>query len=210
MPVSSSNEDVASLPTLLFRNDNIAIEPNHAIAPSLAQRMLNYTVACFVLLVLLIPFGIIAVLIKSDSPGPVFLRQPRIGYRNQLFYIWKFRSMYADQGDLAGARLTERDDPRVTLVGYWLRESSLDELPQVFNILAGEMALVGRRPHPLQAKAGNMLYAEAVPNYHLRHRVLPGISGAQVNGWRGETITAHQIVHRVRHDLEYIERQSVV
>ncbi len=211
MSLSSSNEDVVPSDTLLLINDSVEIEPpDHAIAPSIGQRMLNYTAASFVLLVLLIPFGIIAILIKFDSPGPVFFRQPRIGYRNQVFYIWKFRTMYADRSDLAGARLTERNDPRVTRVGEWLREWSLDELPQVFNILAGEMALVGPRPHPLEAKAGNMLYAQAVPGYHRRHRVLPGISGwAQVNGWRGETITAHQIEQRVRHDLDYIARQSL-
>jgi lipopolysaccharide/colanic/teichoic acid biosynthesis glycosyltransferase len=211
MSLSSSNEDGLTSDTLLFVNHDVAIEqPDIAIAPSIGQHMLNYTVACFVLLVLLIPFAIFAILIKFDSPGPVFFRQPRIGYRNQVFYIWKFRSMYADRSDLAGARLTERNDPRITRVGAWLREWSLDELPQVFNVFAGEMALVGPRPHALEAKAGNMLYAQAVPGYHLRHRVLPGISGwAQVHGWRGETIKTHQIEQRVRYDLEYIDRQSL-
>ena len=117
MALSSSNEDVVPSDTLLLINDSVEIEPpDHAIAPSIGQRMLNYTAAGFVLLVLLIPFGIIAILIKFDSPGPVFFRQPRIGYRSQVFYIWKFRTMYADRSDLAGARLTERNDPRVTRV----------------------------------------------------------------------------------------------
>ena len=115
MLLSISNEELVISDTLRVENSDIKIERN--IAPPIGQRMLNYTVACFVLLVLLMPFGIIAVLIKSDSPGPVFFRQPRIGYRNQVFYIWKFRSMYADSSDLAGGRLTERNDPRMTLVG---------------------------------------------------------------------------------------------
>ena len=157
------------------------------------------------------PIACIALLIKFDSPGPVFFRQPRIGLHNRIFVMWKFRTMYVHCTDVAGAQLTQRNDPRVTRFGGWLRRTSLDELPQIFNVLAGEMALVGPRPHPLQAKAGDLLYADVVVGYHKRHAVLPGITGwAQVNGWRGETTCAHQIEQRVRYDLEYIERRSLL
>ena len=177
----------------------------------LGQLLLNYSIGYLLAVLLVVPIVCIALLIKFDSPGPVFFRQPRIGLHNRVFVLWKFRTMYVDCTDVAGAQLTQRDDPRITRFGAWLRRTSLDELPQLFNVLAGEMSLVGPRPHPIQAKAGDVLYADAVAGYHKRHAVLPGITGwAQVNGWRGETTCAEQIEQRVRYDLEYIERQSVL
>ena len=177
----------------------------------IGQMLLNYTIGYLLALTLAVPIVCIALLIKLDSPGPVFFRQPRIGLHNRVFLIWKFRTMYVHCTDIAGARLTERDDPRITRFGAWLRTWSLDELPQLFNVLAGEMSLVGPRPHALQAKAGDVLYADVVVGYNKRHVVLPGITGwAQVNGWRGETICAHQIEQRVRYDLEYVARQSLL
>jgi Undecaprenyl-phosphate glucose phosphotransferase len=153
----------------------------------------------------------IALLIKMDSPGPVLFRQKRYGFNNQLIDVWKFRSMHAHMTDAKGEQLTRRNDPRITRVGAFLRRTSLDELPQFINVVRGEMSIVGPRPHATAAKAGALLYQEAVRNYDARHRVKPGITGwAQINGWRGETDTVEQIRKRVEHDLYYIENWSIL
>jgi exopolysaccharide biosynthesis polyprenyl glycosylphosphotransferase len=152
----------------------------------------------------------IALLIKLDSAGPVLFRQKRYGFNNQLIEVWKFRTMYQDMTDASAQRLTQRNDPRITRVGAFLRRTSLDELPQFINVLRGDMSVVGPRPHATAAKAGALLYQEAVKYYDARHRVKPGITGwAQVNGWRGETNTIEQIRKRVEHDLYYIEHWSI-
>ena len=153
---------------------------------------------------------VIAAAIKLDSPGPVFFRQRRYGFGGRVFEAIKFRTMHVAQTDALGAQLTRRGDPRITRVGRFLRRTSLDEVPQLLNVLRGEMSLVGPRPHPLAAKAANVLYHEAVGHYALRHRVRPGITGwAQVNGWRGETETLMQLQKRVEYDLTYIEHWSL-
>jgi Undecaprenyl-phosphate glucose phosphotransferase len=153
---------------------------------------------------------LIAVAIKIDSPGPVLFRQKRYGFNNQLIEVLKFRTMRHDQCDANGSMLTTRGDPRVTRVGCFLRRSSLDELPQLINVLRGEMSIVGPRPHAIEAKAANRLYQEVVAGYAARHKVKPGITGwAQVNGWRGPTDTEDQIVKRVEHDLWYLENWSI-
>ncbi|MCG8653811.1 MAG: undecaprenyl-phosphate glucose phosphotransferase, partial [Pirellulales bacterium] len=164
-----------------------------------------------ILLLLLSPLmGAIALAIKIDSRGPVFFRQKRHGFNNELIEILKFRTMYDARRDENGERLVSRDDPRVTRVGRFLRRTSLDELPQILNVMHGEMSLVGPRPHPTMAKAGGRLYGEVVAKYAARHRVKPGITGwAQINGWRGETDTEEKIVKRVECDLYYIDRWSV-
>lgn len=152
----------------------------------------------------------IAILIKLDSRGPVLFRQPRCGFNENLFHVYKFRTMYVETTDLLGDRLVERGDKRVTRLGAFLRRTSLDELPQLFNVLLGSMSIVGPRPHPVNAKAANLLYSEVVALYASRHRVKPGITGwAQVNGWRGQTDTYEKIEKRVEHDLYYIEHWSV-
>lgn len=152
----------------------------------------------------------IGALIKLDSPGPVFFRQPRYGYGGRIFEVLKFRTMYSSQADALGEQLTRPHDPRVTRVGRWLRRSSLDELPQFINVLQGDMSMVGPRPHPLRAKAADILYEEVLDRYALRHRVKPGITGwAQVQGWRGETKTLAQLQSRVECDLFYIENWSL-
>ena len=165
-----------------------------------------------ILLVLLTPLlALVAMVIKFDSPGPVFFRQKRYGFNNQFIEVYKFRTMHHHMRDENAERLTSRDDSRVTRVGRFLRRSSIDELPQLINVLNGEMSLVGPRPHPTRAKAGNWLYQEVVADYAARHRVKPGITGwAQVRGWRGETDTEEKLRKRVEHDLYYIENWSVL
>ena len=161
-------------------------------------------------LVLLAPVMLaVALAIKLESKGPVLFRQKRFGFNNELIEVFKFRSMYHEQRDSNASRLVTRDDPRVTKVGKFIRRTSLDELPQLFNVLRGELSLVGPRPHATLAKAAGQLYSDVVDGYFARHRVKPGITGwAQINGWRGETDTAEKLQRRVEHDLYYIENWS--
>jgi Undecaprenyl-phosphate glucose phosphotransferase len=168
-------------------------------------------VLAFLLLLFLAPlFLVVALAIKVDSRGPVFFRQKRYGFNNHLIGVYKFRSMYHELSDQKAEKLVTRNDPRVTRVGAFLRKTSIDELPQLFNVLFGEMSIVGPRPHALSAKAADRLYEEVVAEYAARHRVKPGITGwAQVMGWRGETDTIEKIQKRVEHDLYYIENWSL-
>ncbi|NNM72266.1 undecaprenyl-phosphate glucose phosphotransferase [Enterovirga aerilata] len=169
-------------------------------------------VAGSLILLLTCPLLIAAALaVKLDSRGPVLFRQKRYGFNNELIEVFKFRTMYVDQTDAAASRLVTKDDPRVTRVGRLLRKTSIDELPQLFNVVfKGDMSLVGPRPHAVKANAQNRLYDQVVDGYFARHRVKPGITGwAQINGWRGETDTPEKIQRRVEHDLYYIENWSV-
>ena len=153
---------------------------------------------------------IVAAAVRFTSRGPILFRQKRYGFNNELIEIYKFRSMYVDQSDARASKLVTKDDPRVTPVGRIIRKASLDELPQLFNVLAGSLSLVGPRPHAIEAKAANTLYDEVVDGYFARHKVKPGITGwAQINGWRGETDTWEKIQRRVDCDLEYIENWSL-
>ncbi len=163
-------------------------------------------------LLLLSPLmALVALAVRLDSRGPVLFKQKRYGFNNELIEVYKFRSMYQDQTDHEASKLVTKNDPRVTRVGRWIRRTSLDELPQLFNVLKGELSLVGPRPHATQAKAEDKLYDDIVEGYFARHRVKPGITGwAQVNGWRGETDTKHKILRRLEHDLYYIENWSVI
>jgi Undecaprenyl-phosphate glucose phosphotransferase len=177
---------------------------------ALVKRIEDVVIAGFCLLVTLPLMLVIALSIKLDSPGPVLFRQKRLGANNLPFDLLKFRSMYVEQTDPLGHQLTRAGDPRITRVGRFLRSTSLDELPQLINVLRGEMSLVGPRPHALAANAAGVSYARAISEYPIRHRVKPGITGwAQVNGWRGETTTIEQIRRRVEHDLYYIENWSL-
>jgi len=153
---------------------------------------------------------VIALLIKLTSKGPVFFRQRRLGYNSRVIEVLKFRSMYTHLADADAHQQSLRGDKRVTPVGAWLRKTSLDELPQLLNVLKGDMSLVGPRPHALATTAGGLALEEAVPVYASRHRVKPGITGwAQVNGHRGALDSVDKIVHRVNHDLFYIENWSL-
>ncbi|HHI81968.1 MAG TPA: exopolysaccharide biosynthesis polyprenyl glycosylphosphotransferase, partial [Rhizobiales bacterium] len=153
----------------------------------------------------------VAIAIRLESKGPVIFRQKRYGFNNELVEVFKFRSMYTDMCDANASRLVTRTDPRVTRVGRFIRKTSLDELPQLFNVLTGQLSLVGPRPHATQAKAANELYDQVVDGYFARHKVKPGITGwAQINGWRGETDTREKIENRVKYDLEYIDHASLL
>src|SRR6266851_314048 len=177
---------------------------------ALVKRIEDVVIAVFCLLVTLPLMLMIALFIKLDNRGPVLFRQKRLGANNLPFDLLKFRSMYVEQTDPLGHQLTRAGDPRITRVGRFLRMTSIDELPQLINVLRGEMSLVGPRPHPLAASAAGISYARAISEYPIRHRVKPGITGwAQVNGWRGETTTIEQIRQRVEHDLYYIENWSL-
>jgi Undecaprenyl-phosphate glucose phosphotransferase len=154
--------------------------------------------------------ALIALAIKLDSPGPVFFVQERFGFNNRPIRVLKFRTMYVDRGDPTGARQTVKDDPRVTRVGRLLRAFSLDELPQLINVIRGDMSLVGPRAHSVVMKAAGMLYHEAVDEYFRRHRVKPGLTGwAQIHGLRGETDTIEKAKRRVEYDLWYIDHWSL-
>jgi Undecaprenyl-phosphate glucose phosphotransferase len=163
-------------------------------------------------LILLSPVMLVtAIAIKLESRGAVFFMQNRHGFNNELIKVYKFRSMRTDMLDATASKQVTKGDPRVTRVGRFIRKTSIDELPQLFNVLKGELSIVGPRPHALQAKAANKLYYEAVEGYFARHRVKPGMTGwAQINGWRGETDTIDKIMQRVNHDLYYIEHWSIL
>ena len=164
-------------------------------------------------LLLLAPvMALVALAVKLDSPGPILFRQKRYGFNNELIEVFKFRSMHARDTDQTARKLVTKDDPRVTRVGRFIRKTSLDELPQLFNVVfKGNLSLVGPRPHAIHATAANRIYDEVVDGYFARHRVKPGITGwAQINGWRGETDTPEKIQRRVEHDLYYIENWSVL
>jgi len=152
-----------------------------------------------------------AAAVRLESKGAALFKQQRYGFNNELIEIYKFRSMYLDQLDPNASRLVTRDDKRVTKVGRFIRRTSIDELPQLFNVVfKGDLSLVGPRPHAIYAKAANRQYDEAVDGYFARHRVKPGLTGwAQIHGWRGETDTEEKIQARVEHDLYYIENWSI-
>lgn len=182
--------------------------PNNK-AELLVKNAIDHIVA-LVIVIMVFPLLLVCALgIALSDRGPVLFRQKRIGYNGNEFSILKFRTMYV--ASERNTVLTTRDDPRVFPFGSFLRKTSLDELPQVLNVLRGDMSLVGPRPHMPEATAAGVPYFEAVGDYTARHRVKPGITGwAQVNGWRGPTETIDQIQSRVAHDLYYIENWSLI
>ncbi len=176
------------------------------------KTVFDRVVGALALLLLAPVIALAALAVKLDSPGPVFFRQKRYGFNNEPIEVWKLRSMYLDTLDAGATRLVTRGDPRVTRVGRFIRKTSIDELPQLFNVVfAGDLSLVGPRPHAMHAKAADRQYDDVVDGYFARHRVRPGLTGwAQVNGWRGETDTQEKIQRRVEHDLAYIENWSIL
>lgn len=153
---------------------------------------------------------LVAIAVKLDSPGPIFFRQRRHGFNNEEILVWKFRSMRHEMADATAARQVTADDDRVTRVGKFIRKTSLDELPQLFNVLSGEMSIVGPRPHAIGMKTGGVESAKLVAQYAHRHRMKPGLTGwAAIKGSRGPVDTPESVRVRVALDVEYIERQSL-
>lgn len=152
-----------------------------------------------------------AIAVKTTSKGPVFFIQKRHGFNNEIIDVLKFRSMYTDMSDPTAKKAVTKNDPRVTPVGRFLRRSSIDELPQLFNVLNGALSLVGPRPHSVHAQTGERRYVDVAENYFARHRVKPGVTGwAQINGLRGELDSDDKIRMRTDFDLQYIENWSLL
>ena len=174
-----------------------------------AKRALDLVLAAVLLMLLAAPMVAIALLVRCDSRGPVLFRQRRIGLHGRDFRLLKFRTMHAATADGFCVQARRRD-PRVTRVGAWLRRLSIDEWPQLINVLRGEMSLVGPRPHAPGTCAAGRPFEQITASYAARHQVRPGITGlAQVRGWRGETETEDKLRRRVECDLEYIETWSI-
>jgi lipopolysaccharide/colanic/teichoic acid biosynthesis glycosyltransferase len=177
---------------------------------ALAKNGFDRLCAAIILAMIAPLLGLVAILIRIDTPGPILFRQLRVGYNNQLFPIFKFRTMHAHATDRLATTQTTRGDVRVTRVGRVLRKLSIDELPQLFNVLLGNMSLVGPRPHAPGTSAAGQRVDLLIENYARRHLVKPGITGlAQVRGFRGGMTTFEQVSRRVQCDLEYITHQSI-
>ncbi|MFT8246073.1 sugar transferase [Roseomonas sp. BN140053] len=174
-----------------------------------AKRVFDFVIALCALALLAPLMVLVMTAIFIDSPGSIFFSQLRFGQNGRLFRIWKFRTMHVAVSDASGGQRTLAWDPRVTRIGRFLRRTSIDELPQLLNVLLGHMSLVGPRPHTPHMRVEGVHYHEAVPNYHLRHLVRPGLTGwAQVNGSRGEVDTMAKAHRRVDLDLWYVENRS--
>ncbi|MFL0588447.1 exopolysaccharide biosynthesis polyprenyl glycosylphosphotransferase [Sphingomonas olei] len=174
------------------------------------KRLFDLVASSLALLILSPLLIAVAIAIRLESPGPVLFRQQRIGRDNTLFMMFKFRSMYHDQCDPTAAVLTARADSRVTKVGQFIRRNSIDELPQLLNVLWGDMSMVGPRPHALSARAADRLYWEIDPRYRHRHAMKPGVTGlAQIRGYRGATVETSDLTNRLSSDLEYLRDWSM-
>jgi Undecaprenyl-phosphate glucose phosphotransferase len=188
---------------------DIATRPLSA-RQAIIKRIEDLVVASLALLAALPALAVIALAIKLDSPGPALFRQKRVGFHDTTFLVWKFRTMHHNMEDHGSVRQTTRTDPRVTRVGRLLRKTSLDEVPQLVNVLRGEMSIVGPRPHALNTTAAGVPLHEALEEYASRHRIKPGITGwAQVKGCRGEIDSEAKLRRRVSLDSFYIENWSL-
>jgi Undecaprenyl-phosphate glucose phosphotransferase len=173
------------------------------------KRAEDLTISAIAVLLLSPVLAVTALLIRLTSAGPVLFVQPRVGFNNEAINVFKFRTMFSDMADLGARKTTTKDDPRVTPVGRFLRRFSIDELPQLLNVLLGNMSLVGPRPHGTEMMVGDRFYHEAVRGYAGRHRVKPGITGyAQVKGLRGEVRTIERAKRRVELDTYYVDNWS--
>jgi lipopolysaccharide/colanic/teichoic acid biosynthesis glycosyltransferase len=176
----------------------------------IAKRIIDVAVALVLLAGVLVPMLLVMLLIRLETPGPALFRQYRIGVGNAGFWMWKLRTMHQHASQEGRLVQATRHDPRVTRVGWWLRRWSIDEWPQLLNVLRGDMSLVGPRPHAPGTCAGVTPFELVTPQYSSRHRVRPGMTGlAQVCGLRGETDTELKLLQRVAADLEYIDRWSL-
>lgn len=194
--------------------DRLSEQSLSGVGPSDAHRALHkrlqdILIGALALVIFAPVMAIVALMIRLDSPGPIFFRQRRHGMNNEVITVWKFRSMRTEAADPTAARQVSRDDDRVTRVGRFIRRTSLDELPQLFNVLKGDMSLVGPRPHAIGMKTGDEYSAKLVAEYAWRHRMKPGITGwAAIKGSRGALESAEDVRRRVQLDIDYIERQS--
>lgn len=182
-----------------------------AMRDQVLKRIFDLVLLAVLLPPLLIVMAVVAVLIKVDDGGPIFFEQNRIGQGNRLFRMYKFRSMRVAQLDSDGRVSTARNDSRITRIGKYLRETSIDELPQLFNVLRGDMSIVGPRPHALASTAEDQLFWEIDRRYWWRHAAKPGLTGlAQIRGFRGATDTRDALSKRVQSDLEYLSGWSLL
>lgn len=178
---------------------------------SVAKRIFDITFSLIALSILWPVMLVAAVAVRATSKGPALFVQKRHGFNNEIVHVLKFRSMYTEMSDPTAKLAVTKNDPRVTPVGRWLRKSSMDELPQLFNVLRGDLSLVGPRPHAVLAQTRDRPYGDIVEGYFARHRVKPGVTGwAQVNGWRGEIDSDEKIKGRTAYDLYYIENWSLL
>jgi Undecaprenyl-phosphate glucose phosphotransferase len=203
----SANQGQSEIAGLkLYRLTDRPIRESQRLVKGAIDRLLSGLALLFLSPLLLL----VVLAIRLDSRGPILFRQPRQGLGDSLFQVYKFRTMHADQGDTRGEQQTQRDDPRVTRVGAWLRRTSIDELPQLLNVMRGEMSLVGPRPHTPHMLIGDKQIFDLVDEYSFRHRVKPGITGlAQVNGYRGAIDTPEHLRARIDFDLYYIDHWSL-
>ncbi len=178
---------------------------------SVAKRAFDIVFSLLALALLWPVFIATAIAVKTTSKGPVFFVQKRHGFNNEVINVLKFRSMYTEMSDPTAKNAVTKNDPRVTKVGRFIRKTSIDELPQIFNVLRGDLSLVGPRPHAVLGQTRDKTYGEIVEGYFARHRVKPGVTGwAQINGWRGEIDTDEKIKFRTAFDLYYIENWSLL
>ncbi|NVK34937.1 MAG: undecaprenyl-phosphate glucose phosphotransferase [Rhodobacteraceae bacterium] len=175
-----------------------------------SKRIFDVFFATFFIITLSPIMLITAIAIKMESKGPILFRQKRYGFNNEVIDVLKFRSMFHEMSDPDAKQVVTKNDSRVTRVGRFIRKTSIDELPQMFNVLAGSLSLVGPRPHAVNAHTGNRTWDKVVGGYFARHKVKPGVTGwAQINGWRGEVDTQEKIQKRVDCDVYYIENWSL-
>ena len=179
---------------------------------AIAKRTLDIVAASAAILLLSPVMLAAALAVKLDSPGPIIFRQRRHGFNNQAVEIFKFRSLHHAMSDPDAKQIVTKNDKRVTRVGGFIRKTSIDELPQLFNVLLGNLSLVGPRPHAIHAKSSrDETFTEIVDGYFGRHKVKPGITGwAQIHGWRGEIDEPEKLVKRFEYDLYYIENWSLL
>jgi lipopolysaccharide/colanic/teichoic acid biosynthesis glycosyltransferase len=190
---------------------NSAERPTGLLIQLFIKRLLDVVIAGFALLVLLPLLLFCALIIRLESKGPALFTQWRWGKDGRKFKVYKFRSMRSDLGDVSGVQQTVRNDPRITRFGAFLRKSNIDELPQLLNVLKGDMSLIGPRCHAIGMKAAGVLYEELVPSYHLRHVMRPGITGlAKMRGLRGPTDTPAKSRARIASDIYYVSNYSLM
>lgn len=181
-----------------------------SVPDQVLKRALDLALVLLALPVLAPMMLLVALAVKLDSKGPVFFRQPRVGHGNRVFQIYKFRSMHVALNDVTGSTSTARNDSRITRIGHFIRKTSIDELPQVINVLTGDMSIVGPRPHPLESKAEDRLFWDIDGRYWHRHAVKPGMTGlAQIRGFRGATEKETDLTDRLQADLEYVAGWSI-